>query len=167
MDITGCDLVVFTFTPPRDVYARVFASVLGRWPGALMDDTDGPPRGKPVAGLPREQFPDGEAFVIFYRDAAMVRHMEEAAYIPMPDGDGPFAVITRFRRDVEFAISGLDEKHAADHTPGGVRPPDPYPAWLCSPTLIEVTAVTPGDPDVLPFAAWVLNEVKRACRGAA
>lgn len=167
MDITGCDLVIFTFTPPRDVFARVLASVLTRWPGALMEDTDGPSGGKPVAGFPRDQLPDGKAFVIFYRDAALVRHMEDAAYVPMPDGDGPFAVATRFRRDVEFAISELDEKHAANHRPGGVRPPDPYPAWLCSATLIEVTAVTPGDPDVLPFASWVLNEVKRACRGAA
>jgi hypothetical protein len=167
MDITGCDLVVFTFSPPRDVFAGVVASVLCRWPGALMDDTDGPPHGEPVAGFPREQLPDGEAFVIFYRDAAMVRHMEKAAYVPMPDGDGPFAVITRFRRDVEFAISGLDEKHAANHTPGGVQPPDPYPAWLCTPTLIEVTAVTPGDPDDVPFASWVLDMVKHACRGAA
>jgi hypothetical protein len=167
MDITGCDLVVFTFTPPREVFARVLGSVLGRWPDALMDDTDGPPRGKPVASFPREQLPDGEAFVTFYRDTAMLRHMEESAYVPMPDGDGPFAVITRFRRDVEFAISGLDEKHAANHTLGGVRPPNPYPEWLCSPTLIEVTAVTPGDPGSLPFAAWVLNEIKLACRGAA
>ena len=166
MEITGCDLVVFTFTPPREIYARVCASVLARWSGALMDDTDGPPRGKPVAGMPRERLPEGEAFVIFYRDAAMLRHMEEAAYAPMPDGDGPFAVITRLRHDVEFAISGLDEKHAADHTPSGVRPPEPYQAWLCSPTLIEVTAVTPGRPDALLFASWVLNEVKRACRGA-
>jgi hypothetical protein len=166
MDITGCDLVVFTFTPPREVFARVLGSVLARWPGALMDDTDGPPSGKPVAGFPREQLPDGEAHVIFYRDDAMLRHMEAAAYVPMLDGDGPFAVLTRIRRDVEFAVSGLDEKHAANHTPRGVRPPDPYPAWLCSPTVIEVTAVTPGDPASLPFASWVLNEVKRACRGA-
>jgi hypothetical protein len=167
MDITGCDLVVFTFTPPREVFAHFVASVLTRWPDALMDDTDGPPSPKPVAGFPREQLPDGHAFVVFYRDTAMVRHMEEAAYAPMSDGDGPFAVATRFRRDAEFEISGLDEKHAADHTPGGVRPPRPYPAWLCSPTVVEVTAVTPGDPDSLPFASWVLNEVRRACRGAA
>jgi hypothetical protein len=167
MDITGCDLVVFTFTRPRDVYVRVLASILKRWPGALMDDTDGPPCGKAVAGFPQDQLPDGEAFVIFYRDEAMVRHMEEAAYLPMADGDGPFAVAIRFRWDVEFAIWELDEKHAENHTPGGIRPPDPYLAWLCTPTLIEVTAVTPGHPDELPFASWVLTEVKRACRGVA
>lgn len=167
MEITGCDLVVFTFAPPRDVFARFFASILVRWPGALMDDTDGPIRCKPVAGLTGDQLPNGEAFVNFYRDVAMVRHVEEAAYVPMADDDGPFAVVTRYRRDVEFAISELDETHAENHTPGGIRPPDPYPAWLCSPTVLEVTAVTPGDPDELPFASWVLNEVKRACRCAA
>ena len=67
MEITGCDLIVFTFAAPQDVFARFFASILGRWPSALMDDTDGPPRGKPVAGLAVDQLPDGEAFVIFYR----------------------------------------------------------------------------------------------------
>ena len=97
----------------------------------------------------------------------MVRHMEDAAYVPMTDGDGPFAITTRYRRDVEFAISELDEKHAANHTQKGIRPPAPYSAWLCTPTLLEVTVVTPGAPDELPFASWVLKEVKRACRGAA
>ena len=118
-----------------------------------------------MAGWPEDRLPDGETFVTFYRDAAMVRHMEEAAYVPMLDGDGPFAIATRYRCDVEFAIAELEEKHAANHTPGGIRPPDPYPAWLCSPKLLEVTAVTPGDPERLAFASWVLNEVKRACRG--
>jgi hypothetical protein len=90
--------------------------------------------------------------------------MDEAAYAPMADGDGPFAVITRARRDVEFEASGLDELRAADHTPGGVRPPDPYLAWLCTPELVEVTVVTPDDPDSQGFSSWVLAEVKRACR---
>jgi hypothetical protein len=61
----------------------------------------------------------------------------------------------------------LDELCAAEHTPGGVRPPDPYQAWLCTPKVIEVTAVTPGDPESHPFSSWVMSEVKRACRGAA
>jgi hypothetical protein len=64
---------------------------------------------------------------------------------------------------LEFEVSGLDELRAADHDPGGIRPPDPYRASLCTPEVVEVTAVTPGDPATHPFSSWVLGEVKRAC----
>lgn len=168
MEITGCDLVVFTFMPPREVFARIFASVLARWPAALVDGFDEPSAGpKQMAQVPSERLPVERGHLIFYRDRAMARHMDEAAYVPMADGDGPFAVITRVRRAVEFEMAGLNELHAADHTPGGVRPPDPYRAWICTPELIEVTVVTPGDPDSHAFSSWVLGEVKRACCGLA
>jgi hypothetical protein len=164
VEITGWDSVVFTFTPPRVVFARVWASVLTRWPAALVDGFDEPPSGaEPLSGVATERLPAGPGHLLFYRDEAMTRHMDDAAYVPMADGDGPFAVITRIRRDVEFEAAGLDELRAANHTPGGVRPPPPYQAWLCTPEVIEVTAVTPGDPESHPFSSWVLREVKRAC----
>ncbi len=166
MEITGWDSVVFTFTPPREVFARVMASILTRWPSALVGGFDGPPSAPElVTEVPRERLPDGEGHLILYRDTAMARHMDEAAYVPMADGDGPFAVITRFRQGVEFEATKLEELCAADHDPGGVRPPAPYQAWLCTPLVVEVTAVTPGNPASKPFASWVLAEVKLACRG--
>jgi hypothetical protein len=168
VEITGWDSVVFTFTPPREVFARVRASILGRWPGALVDGFDEPPFDpEPLSEVAAERLPAGRWHLLFYRDAAMFRHMDESAYVPMADGDGPFAVAVRIRQDVEFEVSGLDELRAADHDPGGVRPPDPYRAWLCTPEVIEVTAVTPGDPASHPFSSWVLAEVKRACEGSA
>jgi hypothetical protein len=164
VEITGWDSIVFTFTPPREVFARVRASILARWPAALVDGFDESPSGpKPLAGVPVERLPAGPGHLLFYQDAAMARHMNEAAYAPMADGDGAFAVATRVRRDVEFMVSGLDEWRAADRDPDGVRPPKPYLAWLCTPEVIEVTAVTPGDPESHPFSTWVLGEVKRAC----
>lgn len=166
MEITGCDSVVFTFSPPREVFARALASILARWPSALVDFIDESPSELiPASGLPPERLPTGAGFLLFHRDAAMARHMHEAAYTPMPDGDGPFAVITREPRDVVFEVAELNELRAADHTPGGGRPPDPYRAWLCTPSVVEVTAVTPGDPDAHPFSSWVLAEVRRACSG--
>lgn len=162
MEITGHDLVVFTFARPQDVFARFFEAILRRWPDAFVEDTND--HFMPVAKLLGSHLPKDEAFLIVYRDSSMFRHMEEFAYAPMPDGDGPFAIITRYRRNVEFVISELEEKQADDHTPGGSPPPDPYAAWLCTRTILEVTAVTPGDPDELPFASWVLEELKRACR---
>jgi hypothetical protein len=126
-----------------------------------LDAPDRPP--EPVAGFPAERLPAGAGHLLFYRDDDMARHMDEVAYAPMADGDGPFAVLTRDRRDVVFEIAGLDEVWAANHTPGGPHPPDPYQAWLCSPLVVEVTAVTPDDPASQPFSSWVLAEVKRAC----
>ena len=126
------------------------------------DRTTGP---EPLSGIPTERLPVGRGCLLFYRDAAMARHMDEVAYLPMADGEGPFSVITRVRRGVEFEMSGLDELLAADHDPGGVRPPEPYQAWLCAQLVIEVAAVTPGDPGSHPFSSWVLAEVKRACIG--
>jgi len=168
VEITGWDSVVFTFTPHREVFARVLAAVLARWPAALVDDLDAPEADpEPAAGLPVERLPAGAGHLLFYRDAAMARHMDEAAYAPMADGDGPFAVLTRERRDVVFAVEGLDEVWAANHTPGGPHPPDPYQAWLCSPLVVEVTAVTPDDPGSQAFSSWVLAVVKRACSGVA
>jgi len=164
MEITGCDSVVFTFTRPRAVFARLLVAVVARWPGASVDDLDAPGSDpEPVAGFPVGRLPDGPGWLLFYRDAAMARHMKEAAYTPMADGDGPFAVITRVRRDIEFEASGLSELRASDHTPGSTRPRNPYRAWLCGPEVVEVTAVTPDDPDTQAFSAWVLAEVKRAC----
>jgi hypothetical protein len=165
MDITGWDSVVFTFTSPREVFARMVESVLARWPAALVDGFDEPPTcPELVARVPSERLPTECGHLMFYRDAVMARHMDEAAYVPMADGDGPFAVITRVRRGVEFKVSGLDELRAADHR---VRPPNPYPAWLCTPELVEVTAVTPGDPATHTFSSWVLAEIRRACCGSA
>jgi hypothetical protein len=165
LEITGWDSVVFTFTRPQEVFARIKAVVLARWPAALVDGFDESSAGaEALSEVPAERFPSGPGHLLFYRDAAMAKHMDELAYVPMVDGDGPFAVITRDRRAVEFKLSALDEVNAADHDPAGVRAPEPYQAWLCTQEIIEVTAVTPSDPATHPFSSWVLGEVKRACR---
>jgi hypothetical protein len=163
MECNGSDSIIFTFTPPREVFDSIFRFVLARWPAALVADWDGPPEPEPLAGFSLDRVTDKWTQLQFFRDAAMFRHMEVAPYQPMPDGDGPFAVLARVRRDVEFAISETDERRAADHTPDGGQPPSPYAAWLCARSVVEVSTVTPDRPDASPFAAWVLNEVKRAC----
>jgi hypothetical protein len=109
MEVTGCDLVVFTFTSPREVFIRIRASILARWPAALVDGFEGlPPVPEPLADVPVERLPAGRGHLLFYRDTAMARHMDEAAYVPMADGDGPFAVATRVRQAIEFEVAGLN-----------------------------------------------------------
>lgn len=164
MEVTGWDTVIFTFTPPRDVFARVLAFTASRWPSAIFEGIM-ESRMSPgvIAGFPAEKLPSGPGWLIFNRDAEMAHHLAQFAYEPMADGDGPFAVITRVRESVEFEVSGLDEVRAADHKLLGPRPPEPYCAWLCTPLVIDVTTVTPGDPATHPFSSWILAEVKRAC----
>jgi hypothetical protein len=165
VEITGWDSVVFTFTPPRVIFARILASVLLRWPAALVENLDEPQsRPERIVGFPAERLP-AAAHLSFYRDAAMAGHLDEAGYVPMPDGDGPFGVIASLRRDVEFEMSGLNELSVVDELPRCALPPDSYQAWLCTPLVFEITAVTPGDPARDQFSSWVLSMVKRACSG--
>jgi hypothetical protein len=62
---------------------------------------------------------------------------------------------------MEFGVSELGELRVADEPPRMVLPPEPYHAWLCTPLVFEITAVTPGDPARDPFSSWVLGAVKR------
>lgn len=163
MEITGWDLVIFTTVAPRDVFARVLTVILSRWPMALVHASAGDIHAESVREFPVGHLPEEKGHFIFFRDAAMVRHTEEAAYAPMDDGDGPFAVISRVRKDVEFEVAGLNELNAADHFDSIGRPPDPYQAWVCSPQIVEITVVTPGDPSAKGFSSWILGEVKRCC----
>jgi hypothetical protein len=166
MEITGWDRVVFTFEQPRLVFLRVLAAILSRWPAALVQDLDDPKEGYlPAATFPEERLPDGPGFLLFLRDQAMVRHMDDHAYAPMADGDGPFAVIARTRREVDFRISALTELRVTDERESIGNGPRPYPAWLCSPVVFEITLVSPGNPEADPFCIWLLQMVREACGG--
>ncbi len=165
MSFTGCDSIVFTFESPLTVFARMLAAVLDRWPGVLVKYIDRELAASapvPGAAMTPPQLPDEGWVFLYVRDTAMSRHMDEYTYVPMADGDGPFAVHCRIRRGVEFRCEGLDEVRVTDDPPN-VHQIEPYQAWVCSPIVHEITAVTPGDPDQHPFSAWVLESVKRAC----
>jgi hypothetical protein len=172
MEITGCDLVIFTFEQPRVVFARVLASILKRWPMALVEDLDLGAATVPVPGrdLTIEQLPVDQGVLLFLRDEAMNLHMENHAYTPMHDGDGPFAIHSRVRRSIEFACSALDEIQVIDEPVSFVKTslvnaPDPYEAWICTPLIYEITVVTPDDPTSHGFSSWVMEIAKQACAG--
>jgi hypothetical protein len=101
----------------------------------------------------------------FVRDPDMWAHFEENSYALMGSGEGPVAVLFRHRGPICFNLLKLDERYAADRSlPGEVAP---YPAWLSSPSLNEVTVVTPGDPEVDPFSKRMVEIVLAACTGGA
>jgi hypothetical protein len=166
--MTGWDEVVYTFRPPREVHERFRAMLAARWPGAVVEDLDVPGSApEPLAGYGRDRLPDPSGELLYYRDAAMVRHMDEEAYVPMADGEGPFALISRVRREVELRIDGVHEVHKAREGPPdplGGKPPEPYLAYRSTPLVYEMTVVLPQCPEELPFSRWVLDRVIRACR---
>ncbi len=173
MEITGCDLVIFTFEQPRVVFARVLASILERWPTALVEDLDFGAVAVAVPGrdLTVEQLPVEQGVLLFVRDEVMGLHMENHAYTPMQDGDGPFAIHSRVRRSIEFSCSALDELQVIDVPVSFVNAslinaPDPYEAWICTPLIYEITVVTPDDPTSHGFSSWVLEIAKQACTGS-
>ena len=171
MDITGCNTVIFTNRSPAEIVRLLSASVLERWPTALVEnlsDTDPEvplPSGPHLAtAFPFALLSSEDWHLLFYRDEAMIRHMDDEAYTPMADGDGPFAVIARPRIGIEFRIETLTELRTEVEPDRNV---EPYSAWLCSPSLTEVTVVTPDDPDIHPFSSWTCDMVRRACGGTA
>jgi hypothetical protein len=164
MEITGWDSVVFTSLGPREVYRFVLASVLRRWPQAIVDDLDDP-QAEPLAveTFPDEHLPSERGYLLFLRDAAMTRHMDNSAYMPMSDGDGPFAILARIRQGVEFRCEQLAELRVANEPE--FPKVNPYSAWLCSPSLFEITLITPENPELHAFSIWAFETVKQACRG--
>jgi hypothetical protein len=164
MEVTGWDSVIYTFEQPRSVFRRVLDAVLVRWPNALVLDD---PKAGCIATqtLGDNQLPRERADWIVLRDQAMHRHMDEHAYALMPDGDGPFGLLVRKRCTVEFQCESLAELQVTDEKPR-VGKIDPYPAWLCSPVVFEVSVVTPGDPVKHPFCAWACRVVREACKGS-
>jgi hypothetical protein len=161
VEISGWDTIIFTFTPPHVVFERLLAAVLARWPAAIVDLEPAAAGLQPVAEITAAQCLKSE-WPLFHRDTAMAQHMQQHGYAPMADGDGPFAVIVRERKDIEFEIAGINELQAADHQQSVGQPPSGYHAWLCGPLVYEITAVTPSDPTADLFSACVLAEVKRA-----
>jgi hypothetical protein len=164
MDVTGWDTVIFTFEQPRKVFRRVLGSVLLRWPSALI--LDDPKVGYISArSIEDHGLPSETADWILLRDEAMEQHMVEHAYALMPDGDGPVGLLIAKRRFVEFRCDNVVELQVTDEKPRAGQV-DPYPAWLCSPIVFEVSVVTPGDPDENSFCAWACGAVRDACRAS-
>lgn len=163
MEITGRDTMIFTLQGPREIYRRVAAGVLARWPTALIESLDDEEStAVPAAQVARAQLPAEDGDLLFLRDVRMGGHLEEAGYVLMPDGDGPFAVLSRARRGVQLRCQEVEEVRVTDDPPR-VAPPEPYTGWLCSPLVYEITVVTPGAPEEDPFSRWVCDMVRAAC----
>jgi hypothetical protein len=162
MEFEGYDTVIFTTTRPGEVFAAFIGSLSTRWPAARFSlgwgDRPFLDRDRIAAeDLPAEA---GELFAV--RDREMEEHFAERSCTPMPEGEGPVAILARVRPCVVFRCERLDEVRANDRRPGEV---EPYLAWLCCPSLYEVTVVTPAAPGGDPFSGWACEAVRAACLG--
>jgi len=165
METTGWgtrDTVIFTCRRPASAILATLVALRNRWP-EMATEVEG--RVTLLGGnLPQLQDLQSDRVDVWVcRDPLMRHHQETVGTLPMSDGDGPVALIYRRRPSLTLRLTGVTEFREPEM--GGPMPPKPYPAWLCSPNLYEVTLVSPGDPETHPFSAWLLEIVTQACLG--
>jgi hypothetical protein len=160
MEIEGYDTVIFTTARPREVFQAFIDSLSARWPEARFSLGWGNAPFVRRDCMAAENLPaeGGELFAV--RDLEMERHFDERSYTPMPGGEGPVGLLARVRSGVVFNCEQLDEVRADDRRPGEI---EPYHAWLCCPSLYEVTVITPTDPGHGVFSGWVCEAARAAC----
>jgi hypothetical protein len=90
----------------------------------------------------------------------MKKHHEEQGYSLDASGEGPFPVHFRKRKEVVFELGNINERSCRDKTIGTI---DPYSGWLCSPEVLEVSIVTPSNPENDLFSKWVVAQVISSC----
>ncbi|HET6575360.1 MAG TPA: hypothetical protein VFG68_17265 [Fimbriiglobus sp.] len=130
-----------------------------------MSPTDGPDVGfVDAAEIVIDPSLPARWVLLAVRDSEMDQFFDENAYAVMPDGEGPFALWWRVRSRVAFKCGTVDEVEAGDKGPVGG--PEPYTAWLCGPSIGELTVVTPDDPETHPFSRWLCETVRAACVGS-
>jgi hypothetical protein len=169
MEITGYDNVVFTTRTNAQIVRAFAADLRPRWPSAIIDvafdpmtmDLKGITWDR-LDGLLNDLASDRYIGVYLVQDRAMEVDMEKRGYAPGAGGEGPLALCVLTRPGVRFEAHRLEEVWAADRdrNTGSV---DPYNAWLCSPSLQEVTLVTPDEPRRGNFSRWAHEVVLKAC----
>jgi hypothetical protein len=159
MDIAGYDSVVFTSVSSENVARALTNRLLDRWPALLMDVEKLDSRQEVnaittsndcVSAISGER----HAVVYYYRDNEMRQHFRDKGWVIDVSNEGPFSIHFRQRRNGVFELSGINELCSGETRIGKV---DPYPAILCSPNLLEITLVSPGDPAIEPFSGQLLS----------
>jgi len=156
------DEVIFTLMPPRKVYARFLSALRLRWPGALFSVGWNTTKFIQWSGPKLEKLLARRRELFVVRDREMEEFFLKNAFLAGADGEGAFGVLVRERRDVIFKLGEIDQLQVRDPGLGKV---DPYPGWLCSPSVWEVTVMTVEDPAEHEFSKWVFDAVVGACVG--
>lgn len=159
------DTIIFTTRKAADITAELIAQLLTRWPSALVALADNIQiessldRLHEILDLRRAGDDIG---LVFLQDAKMRRHFHAHGYTLMKSGEGPCAVFTRARARVRLKVSRVVEVQALDQEGEGNRVA-PYPAWVCSPRIVEIAVGTPEDPRSDPFSRWLVDTATQIC----
>lgn len=159
MDIAGYDSVVITSASSHSVVRNFIQRLRGRWPTFLMEveglDAKVEREGG-ASNLACLSAMDGErhSIIYFYRDDEMKRHFKDHSWVLDASNEGSFSLHFRMRREVVFELAGVKELATGEKKVGHV---EPYPGILCSPTILEITLVSPGDPAEEPFSHQILS----------
>jgi hypothetical protein len=168
MDISGTDNIVYTTNPIIIIASRFLEMVRPKWP-ALSIDLSFRPDTMDFTGLDLEtavnkvrRISNEQRLELFFlQDDAMRAHREEFGYALTRSGDGPFALYIKSREHVQMKTDSIVDVRAAAESIDVV---EPFPAWICSPSLREVSIVTPADPMTNLFSQWLLELTLKVCR---
>jgi hypothetical protein len=95
------------------------------------------------------------------KNVKMQQHFQRHSYELMEDGEGTISYHFRQRNKILFKLDKLIEVQRGE---GMLLSVQPYTAWFCSDTILELTAVTPGCPDSDPFSEWAMTILLKACQ---
>jgi hypothetical protein len=159
MEIAGFDSVVITSASSHGVVRKFINRLRERWPAFLME-VEGlnakVERQGGATNLACLSVMDGErhSIIYFYRDDQMRRHFKDHSWVLDSSNEGSFSLHFRMRRQVVFELASVKELTTGEKSVGHV---DPYPGILCSPTILEITLVSPGDAAEEPFSHQILS----------
>lgn len=168
MEITGDDHVIFTFENPHAAIAEFILALQHAWPPLSIDYTE--PDFQYVYAGSNAAFECGQAVktherssLFFYCNVSLRQHHEENGYVLDQNGIGPFAILIRKRKGVEFQLNKVEEAHSdRDMSVAGV--PEPYLAWLAARLMFEVTVVTPSHDQRSEFTDHILKTLLKCLR---
>jgi hypothetical protein len=163
MDITGYDTVVFSWSAHASFLTSLVLLIKRLWPGLIIDvellDSNGKIYGLEVESLDALS-KERHSIIYFYRDDTMKQHLESYGYNLDLSKEGPFAIHLRKRKKVVFALQNITELTSVENDIGII---EPYPAWLCSPEVLEITLVSPDNPIENGFSKQILAYIIKSC----
>lgn len=165
MDITGYDTVVFSWVSHEAFVTSLVSRIKQIWRGLIIDiellDSGEKSHG---VSLGIEFFNairnERHSIIYFFRDAVMKEHLDNHGYTLDFVNEGPFAIHLRKRKSVIFTLLNVAEFASGEKSVGTI---DPYEAWLCSPEVLEITLVSPGDPNDNGFSKQILVQIIESC----
>jgi hypothetical protein len=166
MDPKGYDRVIFTATKPAVVAQRLLNSLVQRWGTFIIEtDIDGNQTTTSSSAVSETSFLELQkahhSVFTCSKSEQMQRHFQRHSYELMKDGEGAISYHFRQREKILFKLDKLVE---VEQGVGELVSVEPYTAWFCADTILELTAVTPADPDSDPFSGWAMTILLKACK---